>query len=218
MSPQHHPDEEILCDHAMGRLTRGQGLVIEAHLAHCPLCRADVDGMEAVGGALLESLPEAQMDVDAFAKVMARVDAPEPPVAEPQPPKRVLADLQGVDVPAVLGAAPVGRKRWLAPGVWMRPVLSEQGGQSHTYLLRGAPGMQLITHGHTGREFTTVLKGAYSEATGRYGAGDFQFADQALDHGPFAEPGEECICLISAEGPMAMHGLIGKLMQPFIRL
>jgi putative transcriptional regulator len=174
--------------------------------------------MEAVGGALLEALPEAEMEADAFAKVLARIDAPEPPA--PQPPRAdpVREELKGIDVSGVLGDAPIGRKRWLAPGVWMRPVLTERGGRSNTYLLRGAPGMQLIQHGHTGAEFTCILKGAYAESTGRYGEGDFQFADQALEHGPVAEPGEECICLISAEGPMQMQGLLGKIMQPFIRL
>jgi putative transcriptional regulator len=217
MTPQHHPDVDILCDHATGRLTRGQGLVIEAHLAHCPGCRADVEGMEAVGGALLDGLPEAEMEADAFARVMARLDTPEP--QPPQPPRADhVPGLEGIDLSGVLGDMPIGRRRWLAPGIWMRPVLTERGGKSHTYLLRGAPGAQLIQHGHTGPEFTCILKGAYSESTGHYGEGDFQFADPALRHGPVADPGEECICLISAEGPMLMQGLLGKIMQPFIRL
>ena len=215
MSLLHHPDEDILTDHAMGRLTRGQGLVIEAHLSHCPICRAAVERMEAVGGALLEALPVAALSSDALARVLARIDAPDPPPSPPRPPA---AGLEGIDLSVVLGDLPIGRRRWLAPGVWIRPLLSERGGESNSYLIRGAPGMQLIQHGHTGPEFTCVLKGAYADPTGRYGAGDFQFADQELDHGPLAEADGECICLISAEGPMQMHGLLGKLMQPFVRL
>ena len=215
MSLLHHPDEDILSGHAMGRLTRGQGLVIEAHLAHCPVCRAGVDQMEAVGGALLETLPPANLATDALAQALVRLDAPEPP---PPPPKAAPAGLEGIDVPAILGDLPIGRRRWLAPGVWMRPLLSERGGESNTYLIRAAARMQLVQHGHNGPEFTCVLKGAYRDPTGGYGAGDFQFADKGLDHGPLADPDGECICLISAEGPMQMRGLIGKLMQPFVGL
>jgi putative transcriptional regulator len=216
MSVLHHPDEEVLTDHAMGRLTRGQGLVIEAHLTLCPRCRGEVEKMEAVGGAMLEALPGAQMGPGALDAVLARLDEPEPP--PPTPPRPPPQGLEGIDLSRILGDLPIGRRRWLAPGVWMRPLLAERGGESNTYLIRGAGGMQLIQHGHTGPEFTCVLKGAYSDPTGRYGAGDFQFADQGLEHGPLADLDGECICLISAEGPMQMQGLIGKLMQPFVRL
>ena len=215
MSVLHHPAEEILADHAMGRLTRGQGLVIEAHIGHCPVCRAAVEQMETVGGALLDALPATAMAPDALDRLLARIEEPQPPPPAAAPPPK---GLEGIDLSAVLGGLPVGRRRWLGPGVWIRPLLSERGGESNTYLIRGGPGMQLIQHGHTGPEFTCVLKGAYADPTGRYGRGDFQFADQGLDHGPLSDPAEECICLISAEGPMQMHGLLGKIMQPIVRL
>ena len=218
MSILHHPPEEILTDHAMGRLKRGQGLVVEAHLACCPACRADVEQMEAIGGALMEDLAPVELEPDALSRVLARLDAPPdppmPPAAKAPPP----AGLEGLGLEDLLGDLPIGRRRWLAPGMWLRPILADQGGESITYLIRGAPGMQLFEHGHTGPEFTVILKGAYSDGTGRYGSGDFQLADQGLDHGPLAEKDGECICLIHAEGPMQMQGLIGKLMQPFVGL
>jgi putative transcriptional regulator len=217
MSLLHHPPEEILTDHAMGRLKRGQGLVVEAHLAHCPACRAEVERMEAVGGALLEDLAPAELEPDALSRMLARIDAPDPPTppaAKAPPP----AGLEGIGLEDILADLPIGRRRWLAPGVWMRPLLAERGGESNTYLLRGGAGMQLLHHGHTGVELTCILKGAYADDTGRYGAGDFQFADQGLEHQPVAEPDGECICLISAEGPAQMDGLIGRLMQSFAGL
>jgi putative transcriptional regulator len=215
MTILHHPHEDILIDHAVGRLKRGQGLVIDAHLSHCPACRGKVERLEAVGGALLDKLPPAQLEPEALARVLARIDEPEPPPpARPPPP----AGLEGIDLSAVLGDSPLGRRRWLAPGLWVRPVLGGTDDRTATYLLRGAPGMQLLQHGHRGQEFTCILKGAYSDQTGHYGLGDFQFAEPGLDHGPMADPDSECICLISADGPMQMHGLLGKLMQPFVRL
>lgn len=218
MSLHHHPSEEVLTDLAMGRLKRGQGLVVEAHLAHCSHCRAQVEEMEAIGGALIEDLAPAELEPDALARVLARIDAlpdpPTPPAAKAPPP----AGLEGIGLETLLGDVPIGRRRWLAPGVWMRPLLTAEGGQSNTYLLRGSPGVQLLQHGHTGPEFTVILKGAYSDVTGHYGTGDFHYADQGVEHGPLADPDEECICLIHAEGPMQMQGVIGKLMQAYAGL
>ena len=212
---QHHPPEDILMDHAIGRLKRGPGLVMEEHLCACPACRAEIERMEAVGGALLEDMAPAETSPDALARILARIEAPEPPRPSRPPPP---AGLEGIDLSALLGDLPIGRRRWLAPGVWIRPLLSEPASGASTYLLRGGPGVKLLQHGHAGQEFTCVLKGAYRDQTGRYGPGDFQYAAEDLDHGPVAEPDGECICLISAEGPMQMHSLIGRIMQPFVGL
>ena len=58
-----------------------------------------------------------------------------------------------------------------------------------------------------------MLKGAFSDATGRYGVGDFACGDQDLEHAPLAEPGEACLCLISTEGPLQMHSPFARALQ-----
>ena len=47
-----------------------------------------------------------------------------------------------------------------------------------------------------------------SDETGRYGPGDFALSHDVLVHTPASDPGGECICLISAEGPMRMPDMV----------
>jgi hypothetical protein len=49
-------------------------------------------------------------------------------------------------------------------------------------LLRGRPGLQLPADGHTGEEFTFILKGWLFDDRGAYGPGDFDEAGDDIDH------------------------------------
>ncbi len=209
MSILHHPSDELLLGQAAGRLEAGPALVLGAHLAVCPACRAQVERLEAVGGALMDSIPPAAMAPDALAHALARIERPAPPAPAPRPPR-------GIDLAEVLAGLPVGRRRWLGPGMWMRPV--ERRGRSVTYLLRSGPGRQLPRHTHTGAEYVVVLKGSFSDQTGRYGPGDFAEGSDDLVHAPRTDSEGECLCLISAEGPMRMRDMIGRIAQPFFGL
>lgn len=73
-------------------------------------------------------------------------------------------------------------------------------------------------HGHKGREMTLVLQGAFSDADGRYGRGDVEIADDAVQHTPVAEAGQDCICLAATEAPLRFRSLIPRLVQPFFRI
>ena len=213
MTILHHPSEELLIGHAAGRLGRGPGLVVDAHMCACRVCRAEVDRLEAVGGVLLEDQQPEAMAPRALDAVLARLDRPTPPS-----PPRLDAPLPSDGPSGVLDGLPLGPKLWLGPGVWMRSIVRERGGAANTYLLRSGPGRRLPRHGHQGMERVCVLTGAFSDETGRYGPGDFAEGDDDLVHAPRTDPDGECICLISADGPMRMHGLIGRLVQPFVGL
>ena len=212
MTILHHPSDELLLGHAAGRLDRGAALVVGAHLAACPACRRHAQTLDAVGGVLLDDLPAVELDADALARTLARAERPAPP----QPPGLAVRAPAGIDLTEVLSGLPMGRRRWLGPGMWMRQVDRRPG--SVTYLLRSGPGRQLPRHTHTGSEFVVVLKGSFSDQTGRYGPGDFAESDDDLVHAPRTDSEGECLCLISAEGPMRMRDLIGRLAQPFFGL
>ena len=204
MSLAHHPSEELLLDLACGRLERGPGMVLQAHLQACPACRAETRRMEAVGGALLDALPAAAMDADALTRALARIETPAPP------PRTAPIE---VDLPEFLAGERLGPRRWMAPGLWLRRLKPEPKSRFNTYLLHTSPGRRLSRHGHLGAEYVCVLKGAFSDATGRYGVGDFACGDQDLEHAPLAEPGEACLCLISTEGPLQMHSPFARALQ-----
>jgi len=84
---------------------------------------------------------------------------------------------------------------------------------AETYLLRLGAGRRIPFHGHGGSEMICVLKGSFSDASGRYQAGDFVEIDEATEHQPLAGPEGECICIIASESPPRMHGLIGWFLK-----
>lgn len=208
MSLAHHPSEDLLLDLAAGRLERGPTLVLRAHLHACSVCGAEAGRFEAVGGALLDTLPPAALEEDALAHALARIETP-PPAPPPSAKIRV-------DLPEIVASEDLGPRRWLMPGLWIRRIEPKAGSRFNTYLLHSGPGRRLPRHGHVGVEYVCVLQGAFADETGRYGPGDFALGDEELEHSPLAEPGEACLCLISTEGRLQMRGLIARTIQPFV--
>jgi putative transcriptional regulator len=42
--------------------------------------------------------------------------------------------------------------------------------------------------------------------------------DETIDHQPVVEQSQDCICLVAMQGELQLKGLIGRMVQPFIRL
>jgi putative transcriptional regulator len=77
-------------------------------------------------------------------------------------------------------------------------------------------GRPVPAHSHGGLELTLVLAGAFSDATGQYGKGDFQEADENIEHQPHAAPGEDCICLAVTDAPLRFKSIAARLVQPLL--
>jgi putative transcriptional regulator len=76
----------------------------------------------------------------------------------------------------------------------------------------------MLEHTHTGIEMTCVLSGAFSQDGDHYGPGDFDLGDETVDHQPIVDEGRDCICLVAMQGKLRLNGLLGRIMQPFVRL
>ena len=76
----------------------------------------------------------------------------------------------------------------------------------------------MLEHAHTGFEMTCVLSGAFSQGGGHFGPGDFDLGDETVDHEPVVDSGQDCVCLVAMQGDLRLHGLLGRIMQPFVRL
>lgn len=216
MTIAHHLTDETLLRFAAGTLPAGLALVASAHLEGCPACRARLLACEAIGGALLDALPPERMEPDALARLMARIDGDDapPPVAAP----RRMPDFPGdIRLPEALRACDVSPWKWLGPGVRLSHVSIPGGGDSGAVLLRIGAGRRLPEHGHGALELTQVLYGAFSDRFGRYGPGDVSETDEDVDHQPVVDRDGECVCLAALEGGMLFKGLLGRLMQPFVR-
>jgi putative transcriptional regulator len=216
MTITHHPDEEMLAAYAAGALDLGQHVAMATHLAACPRCRAFSRAFECVGGAMLEEEAPAALDEGALACALRRLDAPAP--ARVKTPPAPLADDLPPGLPSFVKGYAFGSWRWIAPRIHVRAIALPEPSPTRVLLLRSAPGTKLIHHEHTGVELTCVLTGAFEHEGGRYGPGDFDLGDPSVEHEPHIEEGPPCICLVAMQGDLKLTGLLGRMMQPFVRL
>ena len=213
IQPLRHPSEDLIFDFARGAMEPGRGLVLATHLIACPACRGAARLAEAVGGALIDQLEPAELAPDALARAMARLDAPAP---APTPAPRTPDDWIGV--PAEVRLAATRNRRWAAPGVWVAPVTRDRRTGARSYLLGIGPGIAVPRHTHRGLELVCVLKGAYHDRGEVYGPGDFAESDEAIEHRPQVTRDGECVCFAAADNALVARDLIGRLMQPLVRI
>lgn len=199
---RHHPSETTLLSLAAGSLPPAHRQVLVLHLAGCPACAADLRALEAAAGALLDSLPAAELAAGSLTRLLARLEEPAP---APKPP-----------LATTLETLATGRWIWSGPGIAMMKLLPRDSSNTRLDLIRVAPGTALLEHGHTGFETTVVLQGAYDDGLQRYATGDFGEADGGTDHCPRALPGPDCICLIATSAHLKPHSLVGRLVRPLL--
>jgi putative transcriptional regulator len=217
MTIQHHPLDELLTAFAAGTLDLGQHVAVATHLTRCSHCRDVMNLMEHVGGAVLAGLSPTPMSSDAFARIETRLR--EPVAHEPRserPERKALDDIPGL--PAFVRQYSAAPWKWIAPGVRLRPIQLPAESDTRVFLLKSSPGTKMLEHTHTGTEMTCVLTGSFSHEAGHYGPGDFDLGDESVNHNVIVGPGEDCICLVAMHGELRLAGIIGTLIQPFIRL
>lgn len=215
MTIMHHPRQELLGDFATGKLDQATHLVVAVHAAQCECCRTFVKAIELLAGKAIEDIEPVAMSADAFDAVMARIEAAPslPGNSAPAP-----VGPSDEDLPEIVQRLPVGKRRIVAPGVSLRPILLGGSERSRAFLLQSAPGTRMLEHTHTGTELTCVLKGSFSHEGGRYGPGDFDFGDDSVDHRPIVGGEGPCLCIVAMTGNLRMNGLLGRLINPFLRL
>lgn len=217
MTIQHHASDELLMRYAAGTLGEGAALVVESHLdlSHDSRCR--LERFEALGGHLLEDAPGEEVSAGALAMLFNRIDAGEKAPFVPPIPRRIALPPLPDDmrVPPALAAVGAGKWRLLGPGIRYARVNTRQEGQN-VILLKVAAGKRMPAHTHEGEELTCVLHGYFADESGRYGPGDLEEADGDMDHQPKAGPESPCICMISVEGRLKIHSLLGRLAAPLV--
>lgn len=212
MSANRHPSGETLAAFAAGSLTAGPRLIVETHVHGCPECRDSVRACEAIGGVLLDEIEPAEPPVDLLSRTLAgievacsRLASKGTSSAEPFP-----------GAPATLQRCRIGPWRFVQPGLRIAMVTPPGEVEASAMLMRVGAGRQMPNHTHAGVEYTQVLAGAYTDANGRYAAGDFDEADGEVTHQPHAERLEDCICLAAVEGRLRLTSLVGRLAQSLL--
>lgn len=210
---RHSAPEELLLDYATGALPDGPALAVSVHVALDPSARRTLEGLSALGGALIERQDEVVLGDDALARAMARLDQID---VEPRPAP--VAPRPGFEwVPPPLAPH-------LRPGMGWRRIMGKfdeirldvPGDAYRVSLLRLEPGRGLPEHRHPGYEYTVCLQGGYTDETGSYGVGDFAVGPGSQRHEPIADPGEPCIALIVVERPIVLTGPWGRWLNPLV--
>jgi putative transcriptional regulator len=217
MTISHHPGEALLLDYASGALGEGWSLAIAAHLALCPDCRRLQADMEAIGGALLEETPRPSASSLSFDDVLSRLEETEDEVARPVAgPANGSTPILPEPLRGYLGGD-LNAVEWQRLGLGAYQALIPTSDATTTArLLRIPAGRPVPVHSHGGLELTLVLDGLFSDATGSYGRGDLQEADEMLQHQPHAGAEKDCICLAVTDAPLRFKSLAARLAQPLL--
>lgn len=214
MSIQHHPPADMLAGFAAGTLDQGRHVVTATHLSHCAACRARAASMEHVGGEILAALPPSVMSAGASARAAALLDRTV--TAAPPAPALGLADVPGL--PSFVRQFPAADWTWVAPGLQVRRLSVEPASATRVFLLRSRPGTRFLRHRHTAFEMTCVLAGSFSHDGARYAVGDIDIGTPDNEHA--IEIGREgpCISIVAMQGELKLSGILGRLLQPLMRL
>lgn len=212
MTTVHNPSDETLFAYASGNLAAAESLVVATHLALAPASRRLVDEIARLGGLLLEDLPPVPMGAHALARALARIEAPQ------RTAPRVHADPADAALPAPILEHGLGPWKWAGLGTHVRRVETPEDGGSRAIMFRIEPGRKMPQHTHSGREFTCVISGSYSDESGRYGPGDFEEADEEVSHRPVVDSDVPCICIVALTGAIRLEGALGRMLQPFVRI
>jgi putative transcriptional regulator len=215
----HHPPLELLFDYAAGATPEPVALIVATHAALCGDCAKSIGGIEAVGGALLETVEPIDISEDALEAVMMRLDEPLP--ASVARERAVDAETAAVVPEPLLPyiARGLAHLAWKSAGRMAeeaRLPLTVKGFKAA--LMRLKPGAEMPIHTHRGSEFTLVLAGGYKDEGKQFLPGDFDFKDASHEHRPIVDTDGPCLCLIVLDAPVKLTGGFGRLVNPFLRI
>lgn len=228
MSVRHLVPDELLLDYTVGSAAPGRALLVASHLEMCEASRKRFAMLQAVGGALLESLEGESLQQVSAEGVIARAEAmvsddarPRPHEGTTAPPGPLGGRLRGIELPAPLlryaREVEAGRAwRRLGRGV-EAAVLSASTPRGKTQLLWARRGVCILDHTHVGEELVLILKGAFWDDGEYFGPGDVALKDSASTHAPVIDDAEDCLCLSVTEGPIRFVGPYGWLFNAFNR-
>ena len=206
----HHTSDAMLAAYAAGNLPEAFSVVVAAHVSLCTQCRAALEAHQQVGGALLEDTDSVAVSTSLKSDILAMLDTP----YRPEP----VYDRSGIYPGPVMEALKGHAPRWKTLGMGVRQDILTAEKHGSVRLLYIPPGQAVPDHSHNGLEMTLVLQGSFSDATGRFGVGDLEIADEHLEHTPVADPGEACICLAATDARLRFRALVPRLLQPLFRI
>jgi putative transcriptional regulator len=205
--PNGHSMDALLAAYAAGSLPKALHALVGSHLELSDASRDYVAALEASLSQSVEA--DAPRPIEHRQERLSAIFAMEPAparIADGEP--KALMHFTGKSLDAL-------EFRTILPGVKECRLETDDGTTAVLYRIRA--GKKMPQHTHEGSEYTLVIRGAFSDVTGRYGRGDIAISDEDLDHTPVAEEGEECLCFAVMDAPLRLTGPIGRYFNRFIR-
>lgn len=200
--------DTLLAGYAAGALPKALHALVGAHLELSPQSRDYVSALEASLGRSFEDERSTKVaHRDERLDAIFALDAAPARAANAAVPKS-LEHFFGKSFDEMAF-------RSILPGVKECRVPTDDGTTAVLYRIRA--GKKMPQHTHEGSEYTLVIRGAFSDVTGRYGRGDVAISDEDLDHTPIAEAGEECLCFAVMDAPLRLTGPIGRFLNRFVQ-
>lgn len=242
MKVKYHPSTELLTAYAAGSLPLSQALCLAAHIEMCQHCKQNYKRLKSLGGYMF-GMSNAEQEVKSAQQTVShnslrqRVfdliggETTEEYLA-PQAVAATAGQGPGIITPRTSKNASNVPKclrqfvptsyealSWkrVSPSIKQATLCSDVNG-AQVALLRIKPGGSSGHHTHMGDEYTTVLKGAFSDETGIFQEGDFVVRDNRHRHRPIATKDSECICLTVVEAPIQFTGFFSRWLNPLMRL
>ncbi len=179
---------------ALGSLPAADAARMEAHLAECPECRAEVDALAPVVGDLALATPGIEPPPGLRERVLARAREESAPAAQPW---KEWASTEGAGGFTLALAAQGSWDPTAFRGVETRRLFVDRPGDRITMLVRMAPGSSYPSHRHGGPEECYVLQGVLLSGDLRMKAGDYKHAAEgSVD--PVQSTEEGCLLLIAS--------------------
>jgi putative transcriptional regulator len=216
MSIHHHPDDSTLLSYAAGSLSDAFEILVRCHLHNCSGCRQRISEAELLAGSLLADIkPTPVSSRDQF---LSRLEHEGNNIHPLETQINNGSTAFRAPLPSALQRfldKSDNQLEWksLVPGVKQ---IKLETSTDNLKLLKISPGICIPDHSHKGSELTLVLQGNYSDALGSFHPGDV--ADLSPEHHHQPVTGEEhaCICLVATDAPLKFHGVLPRLVQPFI--
>ena len=213
---KHHPELDLLTEHAAGSLSLAQSACVSAHLNYCDDCSRTVSQLQMLGAAMYESQDPEPVGDALLDRVLARLDE-DAPLCYQQPQRNKQDATPGLL--RRLMAGDFSDLAWNKITDSLRTTQIKTGDPHFEFsLLHIKAGGEIPAHDHHGSEMTLVLQGGFSDDRGDYHAGDFIYRSRNDVHAPRAFASEDCICLAVLDAPLRFTGWKHRWMNPFLRL
>lgn len=222
----YHPSDIELTEFSAGTLPWALSIAMAAHIHFCPQCKARISELNAIGGQMIASTgthcTAAPLSNESLNKALARIresksGAEFGPTENHNPKKDSLFERLPKAVQKIIGDPKKLSWSFVSPSLRAARLTTGQN-QYEVSLHRIKKGGSVAEHNHRGLEVVVVLDGSFSDENGSYKPGDYIVKNVGECHRPTATMDKDCLCLSIVEAPVALTGILGKFINPFLRV